>query len=191
MIVNGIDTAALAAFGEQLETTPEAAAMAVRVRTRWEQTYPTVADAEEVVVAGERVPRRASLTVDLPELFGGRDEGPAPAELLLAALGTCVSQGVAEGAALRGLAIERLEMTIEGQLDLRGTAGLDNVRPGLDGVRLAVRVAADATSPVLDEILEKALATSPVADSLRRGVSVDTELQVAAHASITDRHGEG
>jgi len=191
MELNGIDTAALDAFSDELAATPDAGAMSVRVRSRWEHAYTTRTDTEEVVVADERVPRHNMLTVDLPTLFGGRDKGPAPGELLLAALGACVTQGFAEVAALRGITIDRMELTLEGRLDLRGAAGIDGIRAGLTGVRLALHVAARATSQELEEILEVALTTSPVADTLVRGISIDTEVHAAAHATTTDQAREG
>ncbi len=176
MLVNGIDTTQLAASEQLLRTAPGPVGLAVRVRGRWQDAYSTQVETDEMVVGGEVVPRGHTVHVDLPVLLGGRDRGPAPGELLLAALSTCVAQGIVEQAAADGITVRRVEVAAEGELDLRGAAGFDGIPAGLTGVRLRFAVDADADAGQLDDLLAGAVRTSPVADSLTAGVALDARV---------------
>ena len=177
MICNGIDIDQLAAFGELVTTNPEAAAVAARVRTAWTGGYSARTDTEELVCGGERISRGDTLPVDLPQQLGGEDRGPAPGELVLAALGSCVAQGFIEAAAINAIPVDRLEISAEGHLDLRGTAGVEGVRPGLSRIHLDVEVESGASVEVLDGLLAEAVRLSPVADSLTAGVSIGADVR--------------
>lgn len=172
MICNGIDTDQLAAFGEMVTGGPDAGIISARVRTRWEERYHTSVTAEGFDLAGDRIPRSVTLPVDRPQALGGTDRGPAPGELVLAALGSCVAQTFIEAAAMTSTQVDRLEISVEGHLDLRGNAGVEGVRPGLSRIHLDVEVDADADDDVLDGLLADAVRRSPVADSLAAGVHV-------------------
>jgi uncharacterized OsmC-like protein len=177
VIRNGIDIDHLAALGEVVVDDPAAAIVSARVRTRWDDRYRTRATTEELELGRQRIPRGTTLPVDLPHALGGTDRGPTPGELLLAALGSCVAQAFVEGAAMTGIPVERLEIAVEGQLDLRGTAGIDGVRPGMSRIHLDVAVEAGAGEAEVDALLTEALRRSPVADSLTAGVEVGARVR--------------
>ncbi|TVR25221.1 MAG: OsmC family peroxiredoxin [Nitriliruptor sp.] len=172
MICNGIDTDQLAAFAGLVTSGPEAVIVSTRVRTRWEERYRTHVAAEGFELGADRIPRSATLSVDRPQELGGTDGGPAPGELILAALGSCVAQTFVEAAAMTGVRVDRLELAAQGNLDLRGNAGVEGVRPGLARIHLDVEVACDADEGVVDALLADAVRRSPIADSLAAGVQV-------------------
>ena len=76
-----------------------------------------------------------------------------------------------------GVQIDRLEIATEGHLDLRGTAGVQGVRPGLTRIHLDVEVESDADEQVVDRLLTDAVRRSPIADSLAAGVQLDTSVR--------------
>jgi uncharacterized OsmC-like protein len=182
MICNGIDTDQLAALGEVVATDPEAATVSARVRTAWRSGYSVRTATEELVCGGELISRSATLPVDLPRELGGDDQGPAPGEMVLAALGACVAQGFIEGAAVTGIQVDRLEVSARGHLDLRGNAGVEGVRPGLSKIHLDVEVESSAGDDVLDGLLAEAVRLSPVADSLTAGVAIDADVRQPSRA---------
>jgi uncharacterized OsmC-like protein len=190
MICNGIDTGQLAAFGELVVDDPRTAIASARVRTRWEERYRTRVSTEEFAVGGERVIRGATLTLDRPRVLGGGDGGPAPGELVLAALGSCVAQAFLEEASMSGVEVERFELSAEGHLDLRGNVGVEGVRPGITRIDLDVEVESSAGPEVLDGLLAGAVRRSPVADSLAAGVQIDAMLrQPQPGVAATSRGG--
>lgn len=97
--------------------------------------------------------------------------------MLLAALGACVAGTYAAHAAVRGIDLERLDVEVDGTLDLHGYFQLDGTRAGFDPIRLTINVDADAPAEQLEELAEVVSRASPVFDSLSRGVRIDTEVR--------------
>jgi uncharacterized OsmC-like protein len=175
MTRNGIDATETLAYIGLLGEQPEAGAVTIRTRHRWDTAYAVDWHAEELTVAGERLARDHALTIDVPEDMGGTDAGPVPGEALLAALGACVSQQLVELATLRGIDIDGLEVTCEAEVDLRGSYGLAG-RPGLTGATIDARVRSAVDDDVLAELLQEAVRTSPAADSLANPVPLRASL---------------
>ncbi len=105
----------------------------------------------------------------------GEDKAPNPVEWLLHALIGCMTTTMAYHAASRGIAIESIESSLEGDLDLRGFLGLsDQVRKGYSNIRVQMRVRSTASPTTL-----KALAQmSPVLDVVSKSVPVDLTIAV-------------
>ena len=61
---------------------------------------------------------------DHPAVLVGADNGPTPVEFLLHALAACLTAGIANIAAARGVNLESVESTVEGDIDLLGILGL-------------------------------------------------------------------
>jgi uncharacterized OsmC-like protein len=53
------------------------------------------------------------------------DRGANPAEFVLHALAACLTTSMAYHAAVRGIRIEELESKVEGEIDVRGSTGVD------------------------------------------------------------------
>jgi uncharacterized OsmC-like protein len=104
----------------------------------------------------------------------GEDRGPTPIEFLLHGLASCVTAGVANVAAARGVTLTSVESRVEGDIDLQGILGLsDTVRNGYERIRLNVTIAGDAPPEKLRQIVEQSRARSAVFDVLTNGVPVD------------------
>jgi uncharacterized OsmC-like protein len=83
--------------------------------------------------------RHHELTVDEPPALGGEDLGANPVEHALIALASCQAITYRFWAAQLGIALDDLEVTAEGDLDLRGFLGIDEaIRPGFIDVRLTI-----------------------------------------------------
>ncbi len=103
----------------------------------------------------------------------GRDQAPTPVEFLLHALATCITAGIGNIAAARGVTLYEVESTVEGDIDLRGILGIsDKVRNGYQQLRLTFRIKGDAPPEKLAEIVEQSRARSAVFDVLTNGVPV-------------------
>ena len=75
----------------------------------------------------------------------GADHGPTPVEYLLHALAACLTSGLANIAAARGIELTEVESTVEGDIDLLGILGLsDEVRNGYEQIRVNFEVKGDA-----------------------------------------------
>ena len=116
---------------------------------------------------------------DAPEALGATDSAADPVELLLTALTSCIPVGLVTHAAKRGVELRNFEIDAEGDLDLRGYLGDDNVRPGFTAIRYTVRVDSDADPEVLKEIVRRAEMFSPMRDNILNGVPVSSQLELA------------
>jgi len=79
---------------------------------------------------------------------GGGGTGACSGDLLLGALAACAQITCQMVAAAMGIPTERIEVTVEGNLDLRGTLGISKDVPvGFESVRLHFDVAAPKATP--------------------------------------------
>ena len=117
--------------------------------------------------------RSFTLETDEPAPLGGTDSAIDPMELLLASLGTCLTIGWVTHANQRGVDFRDLKIKVRAPYDLRGYLGLDeSVRPGFTSLEYAVEVDTDADPAVLDEIKAAAEAGSPMFDNILNGTPV-------------------
>jgi uncharacterized OsmC-like protein len=97
---------------------------------------------------------------------------------VLHALAACLTAGIANIAAARGVTLHAIESDVEGDIDLQGILGLsDKVRNGFQAIRVGFKVEGDAPAEKLQQIVAQSVARSAVFDILTNGVpvSVTTE----------------
>src|SRR4029079_19624070 len=63
-------------------------------------------------------------SADHPAVLCGEDQAPAPVEWVLHALAGCLTAGIANIAAARGVTLEKVTCEVEGDIDLQGILGL-------------------------------------------------------------------
>lgn len=177
MTRNGIDVERLGTYMELLRANPHVGALTGRNGHHWSGGYTVNWRADELSVAGQPIARDHSLNIDMPKELGGEGNGPTPGEILCAAIGACVAQQFVEHAALRGIDVEHVEVACTADGDLRGMFEIGGVRPGFSGISVSLRVGADADDAVLDDLLQTAVRTSPIADSVANPVPVHSEVQ--------------
>jgi uncharacterized OsmC-like protein len=88
---------------------------------------------------------------------GGAGAGACSGDLLLGALAACAQITCQMVAAAMGIAAERIEVAVEGDLNLRGTLGISKDVPvGFENIRLNFNIAApNATLEQLSALKEK------------------------------------
>jgi uncharacterized OsmC-like protein len=77
---------------------------------------------------------------------GGPGTAACSGDLLLGALAACAQVTCQMVAAAMGIEATRIEAVVEGDLDLRGTLGIDDARVGFDEIRLRLEVDAPGAS---------------------------------------------
>ena len=99
---------------------------------------------------------------------GGAGTATCSGDLLLGALAACAQLTCQMVATAMGLDVRSIETTVEGDLDLRGTLGLDReVGAGFSALRLRFAVdAPDASEEDLDALLRKTERYCTVAQTL-------------------------
>ena len=109
---------------------------------------------------------------------GGPGIGACSGDLLLGALAACAQITCQMVAAAMGLDARRIEVVVEGDLDLRGTLGLDReVSAGFDAIRLRFEVdAPGATREQLDSLIEKTERYCTVLQTLTAPPRIEAQL---------------
>ena len=138
----------------------------------------TLVDGLVVRVTG---PDGAEIVTDMVPSVGGSASAPSPGWLLRAAEASCVATLIAMRAAMLGIALDSLEVTVDSESDDRGLLGLDEKVPAgpLSG-RVQIRLSAGGVDPAtLDEIARWGVKHCPVCDALERAVPVTTEVDTS------------
>lgn len=163
---------------ESITEEPAAGRFRFRAETEWTDGLQCVTSIDDFDQAGERVrSREFSIEGDEPEQILGKRTAPNAVELLLAALGSCLSVGYAANAAAMDVELDELRFELEGDVDLRGFLGIDeDVRAGYDSVTCTAYVDADASEEELAELRRRVEATSPLMDNVTNAVSLETDV---------------
>ncbi|MEN6341926.1 MAG: OsmC family protein [Methanospirillum sp.] len=161
-MINGIDESEIRGIASSVQGDPERGRVQFSSITEWvEGAHSTTAI------------RHFTVPSDEPASLGGTDLAPNAVELLLSALGACLTVGFVYNAALQGMAIRKLTIETEGKIDLAAFLGLPSEAPaGYTEIRADIRVDSDARPSTLTALATRVIATSPVTDTLRRPVPV-------------------
>lgn len=128
------------------------------------------------VLTQASIRRFAPLVIDEPPSLGGSDQGPNPVEIVLAALGTCQEIVYAAYAAVLGIPLQRLEITVSGDLDLRGLFAVAEVPAGFLGIRYDITIESPAPPEAIQQLRALVDAHCPVLDTLQRPVPITSSL---------------
>jgi uncharacterized OsmC-like protein len=170
MQTNGLDLNQIQQIVGALQADPEKAQTVWRSRVHWKQGFQNQFES-----------RHAPIDVDEPQGLSGTDTGPNPAELLLGAMGTCLSIGYALNATARGITLEAMDLDLEGDIDLLVFAGLkEEGNPGYSGVRITAKIKSDATPEQLQALHEHVLRTSPICSTVARPVAVEARVEAVS-----------
>ena len=176
---NGVNVAHLLAAREALTNAPEAARFQWRARCEWVRgTHSRSTMLAYSGLGQEHVHRQAyTIDADHPEVFASEDNGATPTEIVLAALASCLTAGVATVASNRGVLLRSVTATVDGTMDLQGILGIDgDVRNGFDGVKVTYVIDADASKADLEAIVAQSQKRSAVFDIITNPTTVRVEV---------------
>jgi uncharacterized OsmC-like protein len=158
----------------------EAAKFQFRARNRWISGTHSQSRIRDFFGAGQEDETRTEdfvLDADHTQVLNGHDEGPTPVEYVLHALAACLTAGIANVASARGVELDFVESTVEGDIDLQGILGLsDEVRNGYEQIRVSFKIAGDAPEEKLRQIVEQSRARSAVFDIITNPVPVTIDV---------------
>jgi uncharacterized OsmC-like protein len=180
MSLNGVDTKTLFATIDAVSAQPELAKFQFRAANRWVSGTHNRSTINGYYGAGQEFarPTEHRYDADHPPVLTGTDQGPTPVEFLLHALAACLTSGLANIAAARGIALTEVTSTVEGDIDLRGILGLDpEVRNGFHGIRVNFAVRGEGSPEQLHGLVAQSRKRSAVFDMLTNGVPVTVEVK--------------
>ena len=161
--MNGVDTPTFFATINAVRDQRELAKFTWRASNKWVNGTQSQTTIEKFNGAGGEHAHKGEFQYDAdhPQVLVGEDNGPTPVEFLLVGLASCLTSGIANIAAARGVKLEQVESTVEGDMDLQGILGLsDDVRNGYEGIRVNFKIKGDAPKEKLQQIVEQSRARS-------------------------------
>ena len=176
---NGVDTAALLGAREALTAAPEAAEFTWRSTTEWVRGTHSRSTVTGFSGLGQDHTHRATFTFDAdhPACFASQDLGATPVEIVLAALGSCLTAGVAAVAQNRQIQLRSVTATVEGTMNVLGILGADpDIRNGFDGVTVRFAIDADASPSDIEAIVAQSQKRSAVFDIMTNPTNVTVEV---------------
>jgi len=178
---NGVDTATLFATLDAVKQMPAAAQFQFRAHNEWQHGTHSRSTISDFFGVGEERSHEREFVFDAdhPAVLVGQDRGVTPIEFVLHSLAACLTAGMANIAAARGVTLTEVRSTVTGDIDLNGILGLQPVRNGYQQVSVRFVVKGDASEEVLRGIVEQSRQRSAVFDVITNGVPVDIEVEVA------------
>jgi uncharacterized OsmC-like protein len=168
----GIDTEGLSRLSETAKKDPTSGKKTLKATTSCEggfRNFTEIRTLEPVLVSE-------------PCHLLGDDAAPNPSEMALAALGSCISVGLLANATTRGVTLSKIEVAMEGDIDISAVWGVgdtpENKVPGFTAVRCNITLAGNADEATLAAIKDNAMTWSPVVNTFTRPVQLTSTLTV-------------
>ena len=175
---NGVDTAGLFATLDAVKANPAIARFQFRTSNEWLSGTNNRSTIHGFYGAMQEMAHEQSWTLDAdhPAVLVGRDQGPTPVEYLLHALAACLTSGLANIAAARGVNLTAVKSTVEGDINLLGILGLsDQVRNGFENIKVTFALSGDDPAK-LRKVVEQSRMRSAVFDVITNGVPVSIDV---------------
>ncbi|PTR10570.1 putative OsmC-like protein [Nitrosospira sp. Nsp5] len=166
--VNGIDLDRLRTTQDLIETDADGPLSKPRFQSTivWNNGYRTVS----------RVTDGQEVTGDEPERYGGSGVGITPEDMLLTAVGHCLTATYIGGLSAAGITVKSLRLDVSGRVNFRAAYGLEAANPGFESIGVEVDIRTDSAPDKVKEILDKLLKTAPIPDTIIRPVPLDVEI---------------
>lgn len=172
---NGVNTAALIGARKALADAPEAAQFTWRSTSEWIHATHSKGTIKSYFGLGAEQSHKQPQTVefDHPETFGEEDKAVTPVEVVLSALGGCLTGGIAAVAQHRGIQLRSVKATIEGDMDIFGILGIDpEVRNGYNEIRVNYEIDADASQADIEALVAQSQKRSAVFDIIANPTNI-------------------
>jgi uncharacterized OsmC-like protein len=172
---NGVNIAALRGARQALTDAPEAAKFQWRASCEWVNGTHSRSTITDFSGLGQQHAHRQVFTIDAdhPQVFASEDNGATPAEIVLAALASCLTAGIATVATNRGVQLRSVKATVEAGMDLQGLLGIDgDVRNGFDAINVTYDIDADAPRADIEAIVAQSQKRSAVFDVVANPTTV-------------------
>ena len=178
-IDNGVNVEALLGAREALTDMPAAGQFTWRATCQWMGGTHSKSTVDGFFGLGEEQAHSKSFTIeaDHPPQFAAADNGATPVEIVLSALASCLSAGVAAVAQHRGIQLNAVTAKVEGDMDVAGILGIDaDVRNGFSAIRVAFDVDADASAEDIAALVAQSQKRSAVFDIITNPTNVQVSV---------------
>ena len=176
---NGVNVQALLDARNALVDAPEAAQFTWKASTEWKGGTHSYSEVNGFFGLGGEQAHKTTFTFDAdhPEVFASEDHGATPVEFVLVGLASCLTAGVAAVAQNRGIQLNSVKATIEGDMDILGILGGDpEVRNGFNDIKVKYDIDADASQEDIEALVAQSQKRSAVFDVITNPTNVTVEV---------------
>jgi uncharacterized OsmC-like protein len=170
--LNGIDLKKVEDIRQRIQRDEAAAHPRYTAKIHWLGGLRT-----EISLADNRV-----LHADEPLDCAGENTAVSPEDLLLSAVGSCLTVAWISVLSTRGIKVNALDIEVSGPVNFRGAYGLDDSPPGFESLTIVVDLDTDASADVIDGLRDKVAAISVIPDTILRAVPVAIRVKPTRHA---------
>jgi uncharacterized OsmC-like protein len=180
-IINGVSVDKLFGIMDAIKTNSEIAKFNFRAKGNWISGAHSRTVIKDFFGAGQTHYRKETFVLDKdePYVLLGTDAGANPGEYALAALNGCLTSALVYHAAAKGIQIDEIETTLDGDVDLLGFLGIDDsVRNGYKKINVVFKIKADnVTDEQLNELVLLAQRRSPIFDNLSNPTPIEVNVE--------------
>lgn len=172
---NGVNLEALLGARAALTEAPAAAQFTWRAECDWVGGVHSRSTVSGFFGLGEEQAHSTVFAIDSdhPPQFAATDAGATPIEIVLAALASCLTGGIASVAQNRGIQLHSVKAKVEGDMDMYGVLGIDaEVRNGFTAIRVSFEIDADASPEDIAAIVAQSQKRSAVFDIITNPTNV-------------------
>jgi len=182
--INGVDVATLFATLDAVKGQNQIADFQFRATNTWQSGTHSRSKFSGFYGAMQEMEHAHETEVvsDHPAVLVGQDNGPTPVEYLLHAIAACLTSGLANIASARGVKLNSVSSTVEGDINLLGILGLSDgsVRNGYEQLRVTFHIEGDADEATLRSIVDQSRQRSAVYDALTNPTPVHIDVVVGS-----------
>jgi uncharacterized OsmC-like protein len=177
--LNDVNVAKFKEMDGMLRDNPALAKATFKLKSSWQRGTKTLIEIGTIQALGQDIfpkTRRFWIMTDDPDVLGGVDSAPTPAETLVAALAGCLTSGIASNAAMFDVPLDGIDIDMEAAVDFRGLFGHDkSVRPGFSDIHYTVTIKSPAPEDKVRRCKETIDRKSPVRDTLANPVRITSD----------------
>jgi uncharacterized OsmC-like protein len=180
-IVNGLSVNKLFGIMDAIKTNVDIAKFNFSAKGNWINGAHSRTIVKDFYGAGQTHNRNITFVLekDEPPVLLGTNAGANPGEYALAALNGCLTSALIYHAAAKGIQIDEIESTLDGDVDLLGFLGLDeSVRNGYKKINVTFKIRADnVTDEQLNELVLIAQTMSPIFDNISNPTPIEVNVE--------------
>ena len=177
--LNGFDLEAIDNTMSTLKENPKIAEFKFRVSNKWNSGVRNTSTIQGFYGACQEDISRDTPFIydtDMPYVLNGTNTAPNPPEYLLHSLASCMTTSMMMLASSKGIKVDGVTITIEGDLNLNGFLGLDScILKEYEGIKVKINIEGDLTNDEKQELLMLSK-KSPIYNTIVNPVSVDVSL---------------
>jgi uncharacterized OsmC-like protein len=178
-ILNGLNTVQMTETIAAIKERPEIAAFRFRANNEWLSGGENRSTIQGFYGAGQEDTSRTKPFIYLgsePPVLFGTNQAANAGEFLLHALAGCITTTFVMHATARGIRVDEISTSLEGDVDLQGALALDpSVTPAFTEIRVKMNVRADCSDEEINELLDFSKEHSALTQTISQPVRVKVE----------------